>query len=60
MKRKCPSLFAALLVGGSNMQQDVGVPVALVSIIQALVVLFIVAGDTLLQYRIRLVRAEKS
>lgn len=53
-------LFAALLVGGSNMQQDVGVPVALVSIIQALVVLFIVAGDTLLQYRIRLVRAEKS
>ena len=52
-------LFAALLVGGSNMQQDVGVPVALVSIIQALVVLFIVAGDTLQQYRIRLVRAEE-
>ncbi|MBD3305212.1 ABC transporter permease [candidate division KSB3 bacterium] len=47
-------LFAALLVGGSNMQQDFGVPVALVSIIQALVVLFIVAGETLQNYRIRL------
>lgn len=49
-------LFAALLVGGSNMQQDLGVPVALVSIIQALVVLFIVAGDTLQKYRIRFMR----
>jgi simple sugar transport system permease protein len=48
-------LFAGLLVGGSNMQQDLGVPVALVSIIQAFVVLFIVAGDTLQKYRIRLV-----
>jgi len=45
-------LFAAMLVGGSNMQQDLGVPVALVSVIQALVVLFIVAGDTLQKYRI--------
>jgi ABC-type uncharacterized transport system permease subunit len=45
-------LFAAMLVGGANMQQDLGVPVALVSIIQALVVLFIVAGDTLQKYRI--------
>lgn len=52
-------LFAALLVGGSNMQQDLGVPVALISIIQALVVLFIVAGDTLQTYRIRFVREEK-
>lgn len=47
-------LFAGMLVGGSNMQQDLGVPVALVSVIQALVVLFIVAGDTLQKYRIRL------
>jgi ABC-type uncharacterized transport system permease subunit len=47
-------LFAAMLVGGSNMQQDLGVPVALVSIIQALVVLFIVAGDTLQKYRVRI------
>ena len=53
------TLFAALIVGGSNMQQDLGVPVALVSIIQAFVVLFIVAGDTLQTYRIRLVRKEK-
>ncbi len=52
-------LFAALLVGGSNMQQDLGVPVALISIIQALVVLFIVAGDTLQKYRIRFVREGK-
>ncbi len=54
------TLFAALFVGGSNMQQDLGVPVALVSIIQALVVLFIVAGDTLQRYRIRFVRKEIS
>ena len=47
-------LFAALFVGGSNMQQDVGVPAALVSIIQALVVLFIIAGDTLQRNRIRI------
>ena len=51
-------LFAALLVGGSNMQQDFGVPVALVSIIQALVVLFVVAGETLQKYRIRFVREQ--
>ena len=51
-------LFAALEVGGSNMQQDLGVPVALVSIIQALVVLFVVAGDTLQKYKIRFVKAE--
>ena len=51
-------LFAALLVGGSNMQQDFGVPVALVSIIQALVVLFVVAGDTVQKYRIRFVREQ--
>ncbi len=49
------TLFAALEVGGSNMQQDLGVPVALVSIIKALVVLFVVAGDTLQKYRIRFV-----
>ncbi len=49
-------LFAALFVGGSNMQQDVGVPAALVSIIQALVVLFIVAGETLQRNRIRIIR----
>ncbi|PID57997.1 ribose ABC transporter permease [candidate division KSB3 bacterium] len=49
-------VFAALLVGGSNMQQDFGVPVALVSIIQALIVLFVVAGETLQKYRIRIVR----
>jgi ABC-type uncharacterized transport system permease subunit len=47
-------LFAAMLVGGSNMQQDLGVPVALVSVIQALVVLFVVAGDTLQKYRIHI------
>lgn len=52
-------LFAALLVGGSNMQQDLGVPVALISVIQALVVLFIVAGDTLQKYHIRFVREEQ-
>jgi simple sugar transport system permease protein len=52
-------LFAAMLVGGSNMQQDLGVPVALVSIIQALVVLFIVAGDVLQKYRVRFVHTEK-
>jgi simple sugar transport system permease protein len=38
-------LFGALFVGGSNMQQTTKVPVALVSIIQALVVLFVVAGE---------------
>jgi ABC-type uncharacterized transport system permease subunit len=53
-------LFSAMLVGGSNMQQDLGVPVALVSVIQALVVLFIVAGDTLQTYRIRVVPSEGS
>jgi simple sugar transport system permease protein len=49
-------LFAAMLVGGSNMQQDLGVPVALVSIIQALVVLFVIAGETLQKYQIRVKR----
>ncbi|PIE32339.1 ribose ABC transporter permease [candidate division KSB3 bacterium] len=49
-------LFSAFLVGGSNMQLDLGVPVALVSVIQAMVVLFIIAADTLQKYRIRLVR----
>lgn len=46
-------LFAGMLVGGSNMQQDLGVPVALVSVIQALVVLFVIAGEILQKYRIR-------
>lgn len=41
-------LFSALFVGGSNMQQITKVPVALVSIIQALVVLFVVAGEALM------------
>jgi general nucleoside transport system permease protein len=45
-------LFAGMLVGGSNMQQDLGVPVSLVSVIQALVVLFVIAADTLQHYRI--------
>ena len=49
-------LFAALFVGGSNMQLDLGVPVALVSIIQALVVLFVIAGEVVQRYRIRVVR----
>jgi simple sugar transport system permease protein len=49
-------LFAALFVGGSNMQLDLGVPVALVSIIQALVVLFVIAGEALQRYQIRVVR----
>ncbi len=53
-------LFAAFLVGGSNMQQDMGVPVALVSVIQAMIVLFIIAADTLQQYHIRFVRGTRS
>jgi simple sugar transport system permease protein len=40
-------LFGALFVGGSHMQQTTKVPVALISIIQALVVLFVVAGEAL-------------
>ncbi len=46
-------LFGVLFVGGSHMQQVTGVPVALVSIIQALIVLFVVGGDTLARYRFR-------
>lgn len=49
-------LFAGMLVGGSNMQQDLGVPVSLVSVIQALVVLFVIAADTLQRYKIRIMR----
>ena len=45
-------LFAGMLVGGSNMQQDLGVPVSLVSVIQALVVLFVIAADTLQRYKV--------
>jgi ABC-type uncharacterized transport system permease subunit len=45
-----------MLVGGSNMQQDLGVPVSLVSVIQALVVLFVIAADTLQRYKIRVMR----
>jgi len=38
-------LFAGLRVGGQTMQANVGVPVEIVLVIQALVVLFIAAPD---------------
>lgn len=40
-------LFAALVIGADSMQRIVGLPVALTAVIQALVVLFILASDYL-------------
>jgi ABC-type uncharacterized transport system permease subunit len=38
-------LFAVLLVGAGTMQQRVGVPIAIIQIIQALVIIFVLIGE---------------
>ena len=44
-------LFAALQIGSTTMESAVGVPSALTTIIQALVVLFLVAQNVVLVLR---------
>jgi len=44
--------FGGLLVGADMMQRAVGIPVALVNIIESLVLLLIVAGEFLIRYRV--------
>jgi len=44
--------FGGLLVGAEMMQRAVGIPVALVTVIEALVLLLIVAGEFLTRYKI--------
>ena len=46
-------LFGTIYVGGASMQQTVGIPVAIVEVIQAVIVLFLIAGNFLVRYRIR-------
>jgi ABC-type uncharacterized transport system permease subunit len=44
--------FALLFTGGTNMEIFLGIPAALVEVIQALIVLFLIAGEFFKQYRI--------
>ena len=50
--------FAVLIVGGSSMEITFGVPAALVEVIQALVILFLITAEFFKRYRVDLVRAE--
>ncbi len=38
-------LFGALQAGGSAMQRDAGVPIALVNVVEAVIILLVIAGD---------------
>lgn len=47
-------LFGALQAGGNAMQRDAGVPIALVNVVEAILILLVIAGD-----RLQGTRAEK-
>lgn len=51
--------FAVLVVGGSSMELSFGVPAALVEVIQALVVLFLITAEFFKRYRISVERADR-
>jgi simple sugar transport system permease protein len=38
-------LFGALQAGGSAMQRDAGVPIALVNVVEAVIILLVIAGN---------------
>jgi len=40
-------LFGALQAGGNAMQRDAGVPIALVNVVEAILILLVIAGDRL-------------
>lgn len=44
--------FALLFVGGTNMEVFLGIPAALVEVIQALIILFLIAGEFFKSYRV--------
>jgi simple sugar transport system permease protein len=44
--------FALLFTGGKNMEIFLGIPAALVEVIQALIILFLITGEFFKQYRI--------
>jgi len=46
-------LFGSIYVGGAAMQQAAGIPVAIVDVIQALIIVFLIAGNSALRYRIK-------
>lgn len=46
------TLYAGLSVGANAMQRQMGIPNSVISIVQCLIVLFIIAGDFLRYYRI--------
>ncbi len=48
-------LFGALQAGGNAMQRDAGVPIALVHVVEAIIILLVIAGD-----RLPATRAERS
>ena len=50
--------FAVLVVGGSSMELAYDVPAALVEVIQALVILFLITAEFFKRYRVGLVRPE--
>ena len=53
-------LFGTIYVGGAAMQQAIGIPVAIVQVIQALIILFLIAGNFLVRYRIRTKRQPRA
>jgi simple sugar transport system permease protein len=46
--------FALLFTGGTNMEVFLGIPAALVEVIQALIILFLITGEFFKRYRISL------
>jgi len=50
-------LFGALLVAGDALQASLAIPSSISLVLQALVFLFLAAGELLRRYRIRFVRA---
>ncbi len=46
-------LFGALQAGGNAMQRDAGVPIALVNVVEAVLILLVIAADRLQEYRSR-------
>ncbi|MCX7839879.1 MAG: ABC transporter permease, partial [Anaerolineae bacterium] len=49
-------LLGGLLVGGDAIQVVMGLPVATIYIFNGIILLFVLSGDVLTRYRIRLVR----
>jgi len=46
--------FALLFTGGTTMEVFLGIPAALVDVIQALIILFLITGEFFKQYRVGL------